>query len=91
VELNKYEFLTFSIIDFAFYSLWGSTADMTTVFNPLTYGRGQICPPLLKRARTQKVLKCKKFEKIMYPSSRILAFFLSSDVSSKNSLFYRKL
>jgi len=24
------------------------------VVNPLTYGRGQNCPPLLKRARTKK-------------------------------------
>ena len=33
-------------------------------FNHLTYGRGLNCLPLLKRARTQKVLQCQKFEKL---------------------------
>ena len=34
---------------------------------------GTIGPPLLQREKTLKLLKCQTFEKIRYPSSRILA------------------
>jgi len=52
---------------------------------------GRLAPPLLQRGKTQKVLKCQKFEKIRYPSSRILAFLLSSGALSKNALFTCKV
>jgi len=49
-----------------FYLLIHGT-DLLIRFNPLTYGRGQICPLSIKRARTHKVLLCQKFEKLCIP------------------------
>jgi hypothetical protein len=50
---------------------------------------GPIGPPLFKRPVAQKVSKLKKFGKISYSTEIILAFKLSSGVSSKKAVLYK--
>jgi len=48
------------------------------LLNPLTYGRGQICPHCLRGKELKKCVRV-NFLQIMYPSSKRWAIFFSTD------------